>query len=93
LQNNNKGWRFWWSYANCSNLGGKVLSKGCVIGWWLQCEHYIWEFKKETRIGKTSIHKKKNYLLQLVYYVCHYYVAFIMEFKVLFVSCCWNFCF
>ncbi len=55
LQNNNKGWRFWWSYANCSSLDEKVWSKGCVTGWWLQNEHYFWKFEKETWIEKTSI--------------------------------------
>ncbi len=31
LQSNNKGWRFWWSYANCSSSGGKVWSKDVLM--------------------------------------------------------------
>jgi hypothetical protein len=31
----------------------KVWNKGCVTRWWLQCEHYLWEFEKELKL-KTS---------------------------------------
>jgi hypothetical protein len=41
LQSNNKGWRFWWNYASCSSLGGKIWSKGCVNKRWFQCEHCL----------------------------------------------------
>jgi hypothetical protein len=41
LQSNNKGLRFWWNYASCSSLGGKIWSKGCVNKRWFQCEHCL----------------------------------------------------